>query len=88
MTSREVMSVTVHAVKRDTPAGIEARTARRCLIDQSQNRALVEKVTLGQRLRQAITGRELQRLIREAPTATVRNDLLMIAVRYERRPGR
>ena len=88
MKSSEVMTRTVHAVNRDTPAGIVATTARRCLIDQLQNRAPIEKATLRQRLRQAIAGRELQRLIREAPTATVRNDLLVIAARNGPRPGR
>lgn len=35
------------------------------------------------RHRQVIALRELKRLIREAPTATVRNDLLTIAARNE-----
>ena len=49
--------------------------------------ARVGKVTLRQRVRRAITIRELRRLIRDAPTATIRNDLLTIAARNER-PGR
>lgn len=39
---------------------------------------------LRQRLRRAKAVRELKRLIRSAPTATIRNDLMTIAARNER----
>ena len=39
---------------------------------------------LRQRLRRAKAVRELKRLIRIAPTATIRNDLMTIAARNER----
>ena len=63
-------------------------TAPRILIEPRPNtNARVGKVTLRQRIRRAVTVRELRRLIRDAPTATIRNDLLTIAARNER-PGR
>ena len=40
--------------------------------------------TVRQHLRRAKAVRELKRLIRSAPTATVRNDLMTIAARHER----
>jgi len=40
--------------------------------------------TLRQRFRRAKAVRELKRLIRNAPTATIRNDLMTIAARNER----
>jgi len=40
--------------------------------------------TVRQHLRRAKAIRELKRLIRSAPTATVRNDLMTIAARNER----
>jgi hypothetical protein len=42
------------------------------------------KVSLRQRFRRAIASRELNRLVRDAPTATIRNDLLTIAARNGR----
>ena len=39
---------------------------------------------LRQRIRRAKAVRELKRLIRSAPTATIRNDLMTIAARNER----
>ena len=39
---------------------------------------------LRERLRRAHAVRELKRLIRSAPTATIRNDLMTIAARNER----
>jgi hypothetical protein len=63
-------------------------TAPRIRIEPRPNpNARVGKVTLRQRIRRAIAVRELRRLIRDAPTATIRNDLLTIAARNER-PGR
>ena len=42
------------------------------------------KISLRRRFRRAIASRELNRLVRDAPTATIRNDLLTIAARNGR----
>jgi hypothetical protein len=50
----------------------------------AQRDGRVGKVTLRERLRQATACRELKRLIRDAPTTTICNDLLTVAARNER----
>ena len=60
-------------------------TAPKIRIEMHPNSdARVGRSVLRQRLRRAIACRELKRLVRDAPTATIRNDLLTIAVRNER----
>ena len=63
----------------EPPAEHEAREF--ATVDSDRTYSFV--AALRQRIRRAKAVRELKRLIRSAPTATIRNDLMTIAARNE-----